>query len=65
MPKDKITFGTGLTWRQAFTYYWPNMTDEEIDYFLWEKTPYPFCDSRVILDFIYEVYLGQLKKLGL
>ncbi len=36
------------TWRDIFTKYDPDITNEEIDAFLWEQTCYPFDNERTI-----------------
>ena len=55
----------GVTCSDLLHHYWPNMSDEEIDYFMWELTPFPFCSPKHLEDFVYEVYRGQLKNLGI
>lgn len=54
-----------ITCSDLLKHYWPGMTDEEIDYFMWELTPYPFCSPKYLEDFVFEVYRGQLNNLGL
>jgi len=55
----------GVTPSDLLRHYWPNMTENEIDFFLWELTPFPFCTIDYLEDFVFEVYKGQLKKLNL
>jgi len=62
LEKKKITDSDKAS--DLLRYYWPNMTDQEIDFFIWELTPFPFCTTEHLEDFVFKVYQTQLKKLG-
>ena len=50
-----------LTWHQVFRHYFPSMTDDEIDFLLYEHTCYPM-DSETALRQVYEIYQTRLKN---
>lgn len=54
--KQKLTTTDGMTWKEVFHYYFPNMGDSEIDMLLWEMTCFPF-DVEQTLEQIYQIYL--------
>lgn len=63
--KPKLEYSNGLKWSDLFRYYWPGMSEDQIDFFLWELTPFPFCTAESIFDFAYEVYKTQIDSLGI
>lgn len=50
-----------LTWRQVFEYYFTEITDEQIDFILFNETCYPF-DTERTLHHIYQLYKSTLVK---
>lgn len=50
-----------MTWREVIRYYWPEKTNEECEYILWNETCYPFSDETTCHQ-IYNLYLTQLSK---
>ncbi len=43
-----IKAGASLTWRQIFNNFKEGLSDEEIDYLLWNETCYPFDNEWTI-----------------
>ena len=37
-----------MTWRDLVLKYFPNISDDEIKFILWEKTCYPFGDIEIV-----------------
>jgi len=42
-------------------YYFPNKSDEELDYILWEKTCFPFGTHRMLTQ-LYNLYLELINR---
>lgn len=49
-----------MTWQQIFRYYWPNISDNKIDFLLYEQTCYPF-DPAKALEQVYGMYKSQIE----
>lgn len=49
-----------MNWKDVFRHYFPSITDDEIDFLLYEHTCYPM-DSETALKQVYEIYLSRLK----
>lgn len=56
--KEKLTLeqAKDMTWGQLIGYYFPKWTKQEIDWFIWNQTCYPFSTQKT-LDQLYEYYL--------
>lgn len=50
-----------MTWPQVFRHYFPSMTDNEIDFLLFEHTCYPM-DSAQTLKQVYEIYQMRIEN---
>ncbi len=48
---------------EVYRYYFPGASDEEVDFFFWEKTAFPFGDVEGILDALYKKYMGLMQSL--
>lgn len=58
--KEKLTteqVDGKMTFEEVIKYYFPNASEETIDYILWEKTCFPF-DSEQTHDQIYDYYVS-------
>ncbi len=51
-----------MTFEEFYRHYFPGASKEEIDFFLWEKTPFPF-DTKDSLNMIYRRYVSVMKSL--
>lgn len=56
--KERLTLEQAkeMTWVQLVEYYFPKWTSQEVDYFIWNETCFPFA-TQVALDQLYEYYL--------
>lgn len=48
------------TWHDTVRYYFPNATDEECDYILWEETCFPLSGEETLKQ-LWEVYKNRNK----
>lgn len=48
-----------MTWHEVFKHYFPSITDNEIDFLLFEHTCYPM-DSERALKQVYEIYQARI-----
>lgn len=57
--KEKLTLEQAkeMTWVQMVEYYFPKWTRQEVDYFIWNETCFPFAATQGALDQLYEHYL--------
>lgn len=49
----------GKTIEDFYLHYFPHHTSEQVDFFIWEQTPFPF-GAETALKMIYEEYKSQL-----
>lgn len=61
--KISIEKAIELKWSavRVIQFYFPDKSDEECDYILWEETCFPFS-NEVMLEQIYEKYLNSLSN---
>ena len=45
----RYTGSPKITWLDYAKYYMPDISDEELDYLLWNETAYPFSELRTTL----------------
>ena len=51
-----------MTWNDLVRKYIPNATDEECEYVLWNKTPFPITlNAKIIQDYIKE-YASKINE---
>lgn len=50
-----------MSWYEFYRYYFPDATNEAIEFYLWECTPYPFDNAKVV-DAIYNKYKSEFKE---
>lgn len=46
----------------VYKYYYPGATMEEVDFFFWECTPFPF-DTKEALKLLYKKYVETMNSL--
>ncbi len=62
---EKLTFEKAVenkfTMQDCIKHYFPDITDEEIEFILWEKTCFPFSDETSINQ-LYTFYLETVES---
>lgn len=53
-----------FNWIACVKYYWPEMTDEDADSYLWNETCFPFSDEGTLKQ-MYNEYIRQKNRLTL
>ena len=67
MPQKEYFNGEeGMTWLDLVRKYFPDATDQEADYILWEQTAFPFAGNEYIEMQIkkYRFYSGSYYDYG-
>lgn len=63
--KEKLTIQKAIELKfsalKIIQYYFPDKSNEECDYILWEETCFPFS-NEIMMDQIYELYLKSLSN---
>lgn len=63
--KEKLTIEKAIELKcsaaKVVKYYFPDKSDEECEFILWEETCFPFS-NEVMLEQIYEKYLNSLSN---
>ena len=60
--KDRLTIETAIANNYSAVdcvkYYWPEISDKDADFILWEETCFP-CDNEAMLSQLYNKYSSQ------
>jgi hypothetical protein len=63
--KEKLTIEKAIELKLSATkvvkFYFPDKSDEECDYILWEETCFPFS-NEVMMEQIYKMYTDSLEN---
>ena len=51
-----------MTWIDLVKQYFPNATNKECDFILWEKTPFPISTDVKLIKNYLEIYVNEIKK---
>jgi len=49
----------GFTPSDCIKYFLPDLTDEEIGFYLWEETPFPLINGKELIDYLNSKFIYE------
>ena len=52
----------GMTWNDLVRKYFPDTTDKQCDFILWEKTPFPLVGAEIVEEYLQEYQVNMFAE---